>query len=94
MEIPPLSKCGERVVGVTLEGFRALKRQMYELEEKICRVINLSMIDEGDDEEEVENVEKGEILNPKRRYGFQGHFQDWKRPKVEVPTILINLSPK
>ena len=40
------------------------------MEAKICRVINLSMIDEGGNEEEVENVEKGAILNPKRRYGF------------------------
>ena len=65
--MPPRREHSERAVGVTPKGFRALQRQMQALEEQMHRGINLPVRDESEDEDEVEENSKAEVvLNPEK----------------------------
>ena len=67
----PQRECGGRVVGVMPKGFRALQKQMKELEKQMRRGINLPVRDKSEDEDEVEkNVEAEVVLNPKEERFF------------------------
>ena len=46
-----------RAVGVTVEGFQALQRQMQALQEQMHRGMNLTIRDESDDEREEGKVD-------------------------------------
>ena len=84
--MPPQKECGRRVIGVKPKGFRALQRQMQELEEKMHRGINLPIRDEREDEYKVEKNAREEIvLNLEKERLFRAISKIGKRPKFEVP---------
>ena len=46
-----------RAIGVTIEGFRALQRQMQALQEQMRKGMNLVVRDESDDERQEGQVD-------------------------------------
>ena len=69
--MPPQREHSRRAIGVVPKVFRALHRQMQELEEKMHRGINLPIRDESEDEDEVEENAKVEVvLNPEEEMIF------------------------
>ena len=64
-----------RAIGVTVEGFRSLQRQIEALQEQMRRGMNLAERDESEDEREEgqENQEEQEeeVLNPNEERLFK-----------------------
>ena len=62
---------------------------MQELEEKMCRGINIPIRDESKDEDELEENARAEaVLNLEEERLFRAIFKIGKRPKFEVPTCF------
>ena len=67
---------------------------MQALEEKILREIHIPIRNESEDEDEVEeNVKAEVVLNLEEERIFRAISKIGKRPKFEVPTFLGNLNP-
>ena len=54
MKIPPQREHSRRVEAVTPKNFQALQRQIQELEEQMCKRINLAIRDEDSMKEKKE----------------------------------------
>ena len=85
-----------RAIGVTVEGFQALQRQIEALQDQMRKGMNLPVRDESEDEREEgqENQEEQEALNPEEEKLFKALTKNWKRPKFKVPTFLGKLNPE
>ena len=91
--MPPQREHGGRAAGVTPGAFRGLQRKMQVLEEKMRRGMNLTIRDESEDEDDVEeNAEAESVLNLEEERLFKAISKIGKRPKFEVPTFLGNLN--
>ena len=79
-----------RVVGVIVEGFWALQRQIEALQEQMRRGMNLIVRDESEDERKEgqvnqEEQEEEEVLNLEDEKLFKAITKIGKGPKFDVP---------
>ena len=85
-----------RAIGVIVEGFQALQRQIEALLEQMHRGMNLTIRDESDDEREEgqanQKEEEKEVLNPEEERLFKALTKIGKIPKFDVPTFLGKLN--